>query len=78
MLFFMSIVYIILGLYLDQVVPMEFGVAKPWNFCCSKGSQKRRRVNYRDSGERLPDNDVPANKNKSNFEPITENMKRQL
>lgn len=23
-----------LGLYLDQVVPSQFGVAKPWNFCC--------------------------------------------
>lgn len=24
----------VLGLYLDQVVPSEYGVARPWNFCC--------------------------------------------
>jgi len=28
----------VLGMYLDQVVPSQFGIAKPWNFCC-----KRRR-----------------------------------
>jgi len=25
-----------LGLYLDQVIPSQFGIAKPWNFCCIK------------------------------------------
>lgn len=28
------IFWALLGTYLDQVVPSEFGVAKPWNFCC--------------------------------------------
>lgn len=41
MLFFMSIVYAALGLYFDQVVPMEFGVAKPWNFLCSKSKRQK-------------------------------------
>lgn len=26
-----------LGLYCDQVVPSQFGIAKPWNFCCKSG-----------------------------------------
>lgn len=43
MLFFMTIFYVLLGIYLDQVVPMEFGVAKPWNFLCT-GKNKKRRV----------------------------------
>jgi len=41
MLFFMSIFYTALGLYFDQVVPMEFGVAKPWNFLCSKSKRQK-------------------------------------
>jgi len=31
---FMAIFWTCLGLYLDQVVPSDFGVAKPWNFLC--------------------------------------------
>lgn len=44
MLYFMTLIYSLLGIYLDQVVPMEFGVSKPWNFCC-KSSAKRSRSN---------------------------------
>jgi hypothetical protein len=72
MLFFMSIFYAVLGIYLDQVVPMEFGVAKPWNFCCTGQKQKR---NNRSVGP-LEDNDVPSHKKKINFEPISDNLKR--
>ena len=25
-----------LGLYLDQIIPSDYGVAKPWNFLCIK------------------------------------------
>ena len=71
MLFFMSIFYTLLGLYLDQVVPMEFGVAKPWNFLCS--GRKSSRV--RSKGP-LDDNDVPAHKKKLNFEEISDSLKR--
>lgn len=73
MLFFMTIFYAALGLYLDQVVPMEFGVAKPWNFLCGKRASKRV-----GNKEPLPDNDVPAHKKAINFEPISESLKRQL
>jgi len=31
-----ALFFIILGFYLDQVVPSSFGVAKPWNFCCKR------------------------------------------
>ena len=30
------IFWAVLGLYLDQVVPSQFGVSKKWNFCCSR------------------------------------------
>ena len=30
----------LLGLYLDQVVPSQFGVAKPWNFLCKSKANK--------------------------------------
>jgi len=30
------VAYLLLGIYLDQIVPSQFGVAKPWNFCCKK------------------------------------------
>mmetsp|Transcript_30475 Transcript_30475/g.46694 ORF Transcript_30475/g.46694 Transcript_30475/m.46694 type:complete len:240 (+) Transcript_30475:862-1581(+) len=29
-----------LGLYFDQVIPSQFGVAKPWNFCCKKKARR--------------------------------------
>lgn len=41
MMFFDMIFWACLGLYCDQVVPSDFGVAKPWNFLCkSKKSRK--------------------------------------
>ena len=36
MLLFDALFYGILGIYLDQVVPSQFGVAKPWNFLCKR------------------------------------------
>lgn len=63
MLFLMGLVYSVLGLYLDQVVPMEFGVSKPWNFLCKKQDQKVRNQEV----VRLDDNDVPDNKDPDAF-----------
>ena len=37
-----TVLYLLLGFYLDQVLPTEFGVAKPWNFCCK--CKKDRRI----------------------------------
>lgn len=35
---FDAVFYILLGIYLDQVIPSDYGVPKPWNFCfkCKK------------------------------------------
>jgi len=34
----------VLGIYLDQVIPSKFGIAKPWNFCC-KSNKRTSLVN---------------------------------
>lgn len=52
---------------------MEFGVAKPWNFCCKKKEKYRK-----NKVEALADNDIPANKKPQNFEGISDSLKRQL
>jgi hypothetical protein len=31
-----AIGYALLGLYLDQVIPSQYGVSKPWNFLCKR------------------------------------------
>jgi len=34
---FINVLYMIpLGIYLEQVVPKDFGTSKPWNFLCTK------------------------------------------
>lgn len=38
----MIVVYFLLYLYLEQVFPNEYGVAKPWNFCCEKRADKKK------------------------------------
>lgn len=42
MMVFNIIFWTTLGVYLDQVVPSQFGIAKPWNFCCI--SKKKKNV----------------------------------
>jgi hypothetical protein len=34
-----AILFALIGMYLDQVVPREIGLSKPWNFLCA--SKKR-------------------------------------
>ena len=42
------------GFYCDQVVPSDFGIAKPWNFLCKCSSGRNRAVNIDDeSREKL-------------------------
>lgn len=64
MLLFMTIFYVILGLYLDKIVPMEFGVAKPWNFCCKKKDKYRA-----NKVEILPDTTFPHTKRQTTSSP---------
>ena len=62
----------ILGLYCDQVVPSQFGVSKPWNFCC-KGKKK-----YVDQGgdkARLLDGENVVDP--KNFEAVSDQLKKQ-
>jgi len=40
MLATMTVVYSALGLYLDQIIQMEYGIAKPWNFLCVSSKSK--------------------------------------
>ena len=65
----------ILGVYLDQIVPSQFGIAKPWNFCCKSN---RRRVAV-DETERqaLLDADDVGDKDQRNFEQVAESLKKQ-
>jgi len=35
-----AIFFTLLGCYLDQVIPQEFGVARPWNFLCKRKSNQ--------------------------------------
>ena len=67
-----AVFYTILGLYLDQVVPSQFGVAKPWNFCCKK---KRDRV-IADEERGLIDQSE-RDRDPRNFEAVPESLKKQ-
>jgi len=41
MMMFDVVFWTALGLYCDQVIPSQFGIAKPWNFCCKCGGRRR-------------------------------------
>jgi len=78
-----TIYLLFLGIYLDQVIPSDFGVAKPWNFCCLprywRGSTRRRRG--RGEGEEASlleaDAELAPSDRPENFEAIAENLRRQ-
>lgn len=66
MLCFNVVFWMLLGFYLDQVVPSEYGVAKPWNFLC--GGQ--RKTQNSSNMETKP-------KKAKNFEEVTDQLKKQ-
>jgi hypothetical protein len=39
-LFFFSIVFLILGIYLHEIVKKEYGVTKDWLFCLKRKKKK--------------------------------------
>jgi len=41
---FDAILFILLGFYLDQVMPSPYGVSKPWNFCCKSKPKSKVKV----------------------------------
>lgn len=70
MMLFNVVFYALLGMYLDQVVPSQFGVAKPWNFCCkSKGKKVAE-----DDGEEEED---LIKWNQHYFEEVDDKLKKQ-
>ncbi len=72
------LLYILLGLWLDQIVPSEYGVAKPWNFCCRRSDRRQMdRVDVGDN-QNLLDGDQEANEEESgpNFEPLPDSIRR--
>lgn len=68
-----AVIYSLIGIYLDQVLPSDYGVPKPWNFCCK--CKKSKRVI---SDDMIPLNDDEMNHvaNPRNFEPVADALKR--
>jgi hypothetical protein len=52
MMIFDVVFWGLLGMYLDQVVPSDFGVAKPWNFLCKS---KKKNIQIGDREKLLKD-----------------------
>jgi len=73
MMFGNVIFWSILGLYLDQVIPSQFGVSKSWNFCC-KSSKKK--TDKDDTRHLLADNEHP-DEDPRNFEAVADALKKQ-
>ena len=65
--------YTILGLYLDQIVPSQFGIAKPWYFCCMR---KRVRVEDSDEKRALLSREDTDGKDPKNFEGVAASLKK--
>lgn len=70
-----AFIYLLLGIYLDQVVPTDYGVPKPWNFCCK--CKKRKRVLGDDMQPLKDDDEMNLHSNPKNFEPVPDALKRQ-
>lgn len=70
-----AVFWVLLGLYLDLVIPSGFGVAKPWYFCfkCGKGKERVLRADM----EPLNDEEINANQDPRNFEAVADALKRQ-
>lgn len=67
------IFYLLLGIYLDQVIPSQFGVAKPWNFCC-KRKPKKENSNIFDS--EIEQDEMFEKESEENFEVVTDSLRK--
>ena len=72
---FNVVFWAVLGMYLDQVVPSEFGIAKHPCFCL-KRKQTGVRINDGDR-QRLLDDDEIGSKDRRNFEMVSDSLKKQ-
>lgn len=70
-----AVIYTLIGIYLDQVLPSEYGVPKPWNFCCK--CKKNKRVISDDMQPLNDDDEMNLVSNPKNFEPVADALKRQ-
>ncbi len=72
--------YLLLGLYLDAVIPSQYGVAKKWNFVCKRNfwckARRREEINQIAEVDKLLDGDFEA-KNPNDFEAVAANIKKQ-
>lgn len=73
MLIFDNFFWTFLGLYFDQVIPSQFGVAKPWNFLCKS---KKKTIRISDDKQKLIDSES-QNQNIRNFEQVSDALKKQ-
>lgn len=73
MLLFDVFLWSFLGLYFDQTVASQFGVAKPWNFLCKS---KKKRIEVGDQEKLLADNEGSL-EDRRNFEPVSDNLRKQ-
>ena len=66
-----TILLALIGIYLDQVVPREIGLSKPWNFPCAS----RKRVEFTRSklGE---EEHMPELVSRGNFEAVPAHLQR--
>lgn len=62
-----------LGLYFDQIIPSQYGVAKPWYFLCR--CKSRSRVGGGQEQRRLLDDDEVGEKDRRNFEAVPDSLK---
>lgn len=70
-----AVIYTMLGIYLDQVLPSDYGVPKPWNFCCK--CKKAKTVNRDDMEPLNEDDEMSLVSNPRNFEPVADALRRQ-
>lgn len=69
-----TVLYTMIGIYLDQVLPSDYGVPKAWNFCCK--CKKNQRILTDDMQPLNDDDEANLMSNPSNFEPVADALKR--
>jgi ATP-binding cassette subfamily A (ABC1) protein 3 len=74
MLIFDFFLYLFLGFYLENTLPHQFGISKPWYFLCTKGYWKKFNTSEKQIKEKL-DMESRKIKNESNLEFKNEEMK---
>lgn len=83
-LIFDTIFYLLLGLYLDQIVPSQYGVAKKWYFLCTRkfwcSKRNGRQVDREEQNKSLLNDsvtDIEEGRNPDDFEAVPEVLRRQ-